>query len=355
MRRREFIALMGTCRCIRSLRVRSRVTNCRSLQFLSQAHSKSGTPGLLHLFTVAELGWSEGHNTVAINVRWAEGDSDRFAEIAAEFVCLNVDVIVTASTEAVRAAKRATSTIPIVFATAGDPVGAGLVASLARPGGNVTGVSNQFTDLGGKRLNSCARSFHVFVDWEFWATIPIECNASMNAVAEFSRAAGMEVVKSEIRRAEDIVPSFAALKDQAQALYIASGPLVDSDRDRINALAVAEGLPTMHGTREQVQAGGLMSYGANRLHQYERTAELLDKNLTRYEACRIPSGAANKIRAGHQHENREGTGPDHSAQRARHRRQGDRIGAPFAGNCSRQLLADSGVRCGAKECPLLGL
>jgi putative ABC transport system substrate-binding protein len=92
---------------------------------------------------MSELGWSEGRNTVAINVRWAEGDSDRFAEIAAEFVRLKVDVIVTASSEVTRAVKRATSTIPIVFATAGDPVGAGLVASLARPNGNVTGISNE--------------------------------------------------------------------------------------------------------------------------------------------------------------------------------------------------------------------
>jgi len=240
---------------------------------------------------MSELGWSEGSNTVAINVRWAEGDSDRFAEIAAEFVRLKVDVIVTSSTEATRAVKRATSTIPIVFATAGDPVGAGLVASLARPGGNVTGISNQFTDLAGKRLELLRE---VVPDLRRLGILGDYGNGSvtldMNAVAEYARGLGMEVVKSEIRRAEDIVPSFAALKDpaQAQALYIASGPLVDSNRDRINGLAVAEGLPTMHGTREQVEAGELMSYGANRLHQYERAAELVDKILRGTNPAEIP-------------------------------------------------------------------
>lgn len=291
MRRREFIALMGGVAAAWPLIARAQQGNKLPVVAVLVPGTQQVWDAWIAAFVqrLAELGWSEGHNTVAINVRWAEGDSDRFAEIAAEFVCLNVDVIVTASTEAVRAAKRATSTIPIVFATAGDPVGAGLVASLARPGGNVTGVSNQFTDLGGKRLELLRevvprlRRLGILGDYGNRSV-----TLDMNAVAEFSRAAGMEVVKSEIRRAEDIVPSFAALKDQAQALYIASGPLVDSDRDRINALAVAEGLPTMHGTREQVQAGGLMSYGANRLHQYERTAELVDKILRGTKPAEIP-------------------------------------------------------------------
>lgn len=159
MRRREFIALMGGVAAAWPLIARAQQGNKLPVVAVLVPGTQQVWDAWIAAFVqrLAELGWSEGHNTVAINVRWAEGDSDQFAEIAAEFVCLNVDVIVTASTEAVRAAKRATSTIPIVFATAGDPVGAGLVASLARPGGNVTGVSNQFTDLGGKRLRTLAR------------------------------------------------------------------------------------------------------------------------------------------------------------------------------------------------------
>lgn len=238
---------------------------------------------------LAELGWSEGHNTVGIKVRWAGGNSERFADIAAEFVRLNVNVIVTASTEAVRAAKRATLTIPIVFATAGDPVGAGLVASLARPGGNVTGVSNQFTDLAGKRLGilrevvSNLGRLGILGDYGNSSVM-----LDMNAVTDSAHALGIEVVKSELRRAEDVEPTLTSLKGHVQALYIASGPLVDSNRNRINALALTEKLPTMHGTPEQVEAGGLMSYATNRLQQYRRAAELVDKILRGAKPAEIP-------------------------------------------------------------------
>jgi len=237
---------------------------------------------------LADLGWSDPR-TAKIDIRWAEGDKQRYAEITGDFVRRNVDVIVTSSTDAVIAAKRATSTIPIVFATAGDPVGAGLVASLARPGGNVTGVSNQFTDLSGKRVELLRE---VVPDLRRLAILGEHGNRSialdMNAVAEVARSLGMTVLKSEIQRAEDIPPAFGVFRGQAQALYVASGPVVDSNQARLSALALADRLPTMFGSREHVEAGGLMSYGANRLRQYRRAAELVDKILRGASPAQIP-------------------------------------------------------------------
>jgi ABC-type uncharacterized transport system substrate-binding protein len=226
-----------------------------------------------------ELGWIEGR-TMAIEVRWAEGRNERFAEIAAEFVRLKVDVIVTAGTAAVVTAKQATSVIPIVFAVAGDPIGTGLVASLARPGGNVTGLSLQTTDLVGKRLELLRevvpglRRLAVLAD----VGSPIGV-LEMREVQATSATLGLEVVTSEIRRAEDITPAFDTLKGRADALYVAAGPLVTTNRIRINILALGARLPTMHGQWDNVEAGGLMSYGTNFPDLYRRAADYVDKIL----------------------------------------------------------------------------
>lgn len=291
MRRREVIALLGGVAAGLPLAVRAQQNRkVPIIAVLVPGTEKASAPWIgAFVQRLAELGWSKLRNTAAIDVRWAEGDSTRFAEIAANFVRLKVDVIMTASTEAVRAVKRATSTIPIVFATAGDPVGAGLVASLRRPGGNVTGVSNQFTDLAGKRLDLLReavpglRRLGILGDYDNRSVM-----LDMNAIAELARNLGIETFKYELRGPEDIVPCFAALKGQAQALYVASGPLVDSYRDRISALALADGLATLHGTYEQVAAGGLMSYGADRLSQYQRAAELVDNILRGTKPAEIP-------------------------------------------------------------------
>jgi putative tryptophan/tyrosine transport system substrate-binding protein len=180
-----------------------------------------------------ELGWIEGR-TVAIEVRWAEGRSERFAAIAAELVRLKVDVIVT-SGPAVPVVKQVTAVIPIVFASAGDPLGTGLVASLARPGGNVTGLSIQRTDLAGKRLEILRDVVpHL-------RRLAIMANADAgNAVLEMgdtqatARRLGLEVTTSEIRRAEDIAPAIEALKGRADALYVCPDSLVSANQIRIN-------------------------------------------------------------------------------------------------------------------------
>jgi putative ABC transport system substrate-binding protein len=225
------------------------------------------TQSTMNLWTAAfvqrmrEHGWIEGR-TIAIEYRWAEGRSERYAEIIAEFVRLKVDVIVTGGTAAVIAAKQATTVIPVVFATAGDPVGLGLVASLSRPGGNVTGLSNQSADLPGKRLELLLEVIPGIRRLAVMANVGGRIGVlEMGEV--HARTLGLEVATLEIRRAEDIAPAFEALKDHLDALYVVTDPLVNTNRIQINTLALGARLPTMHGEKAYVESGGLMSYGPN--------------------------------------------------------------------------------------------
>jgi putative ABC transport system substrate-binding protein len=253
-----------------------------------------GVGGPLDLFAAVfvqrlrELGWIEGR-TIAIEYRWAEGSSERAAEIALEFVRLKVDVIATSGGPNVAAAKRETSVIPIVFAAAGDPVASGFVASLARPGGNVTGLSNQQTDTAGKRLELLRE---VVPGLRRLAILGlVGSTAIVQEIGEVQAAArtlGLEVVTSEIQRAEDIAPAFEALKGRAEALYVCSDPLVSTNRIRINTLARAARLPTMYGFRHYVEAGGLMSYGPNLPNLHRRAAEFVDKILRGTKPADIP-------------------------------------------------------------------
>ena len=234
-----------------------------------------------------ELGWIEGR-TIAIEYRWGEGRGERFAEIAAEFVRLKVDVIVTGGS-AVLAAKQVTAIIPIVFATASDPVGGGYVASLARPGGNVTGMSQQRTDTAGKRLELLREVVPGLRRLAIMSNVGNPGTVlEMGELQKFGGKLGLEVVTLKIRRAADIAPAFDALKGRADALYVCSDPLVNANRVRINTLALAERLPTVHGFREYVEGGGLMSYGPNFPDLYRRAAELVDKILRGAKPADIP-------------------------------------------------------------------
>jgi putative tryptophan/tyrosine transport system substrate-binding protein len=234
-----------------------------------------------------ELGWIEDR-TVAIEYRWAEGRGERYAEIAAEFVRLKVDVIVTTGPAAPQA-KKATSVIPIVLALSGDPVGAGLVASLARPGGNITGLSMQLPDAVGKRLEllrevvPAFRRLAIMVNVGFPDAV-LEAGETQAA----ARSIGLEVARLEIRRAEDIVPAFESLKDHADALYVTADALLNANRIRINTLALGARLPTMHDFRELVEAGGLMSYGPNFASMFRRAADLVDKILRGAKPADLP-------------------------------------------------------------------
>jgi putative ABC transport system substrate-binding protein len=235
-----------------------------------------------------ELNWIENRN-VAIEYRWAEGRSERYAEIAAELVRLKVDVIVAHSTPAVIAAKQATAVIPIVFPVAGDPVGSGLVASLARPGGNVTGLSTQTNDLAGKRLELLREVVPGLRRLAIMANVgnPLAV-LELREVLTTARTLGLEVVTSEIRRAEDIAPAFQGLKGRADALWVVADPFVSTNQIHINTLAAATRLPTMHGTWPQVEAGGLMSYGPHVPDLYRRAADFVDKILRGTKPSDIP-------------------------------------------------------------------
>src|SRR5215472_6302701 len=235
-----------------------------------------------------ELGWIEGR-TIAVEYRWTEGRTERAAEIAAEFVQRGVDVIVTSGTGIVLAAKQATSVIPIVFAATGDPVGTGVIASLARPGGNITGLSGQTSDAAGKRLELLRE---VVAGLRRLAIIGNVGNSlsvlEIGEVQAAARTLGLEVISLEVRRGEDIVPAFEALNGRAEALYVVLDPLTNTYRIRINTLALAARLPTMHGSREFVEAAGLMSYGTNFSDLWRRAGDYVDKILRGTKPGDIP-------------------------------------------------------------------
>jgi len=289
MKRREFIAgLVGAAAAWPVAARGQQRAKLPTIGFLG-----SGTAAAQSQWTAAfvqrlrELGWSEGRN-VAIEYRWGEGRSERFAEIAAEFVLLKVDVILTHNTPPILAAKQATSVIPIVFATAGDPVGTGVVASLARPGGNVTGLSAGSTDVVGKRLELLRE---VMPGLRRLAILASDSPHLVQEIGEVQRAArtlALEVATFEIRRIEDIAPAFETLKGGADALYVISDPVTGSNRVRINTLALGARLPTMHSVREPVEAGGLMSYGANWSDMFRRAADYVDKVLRGAKPADIP-------------------------------------------------------------------
>jgi putative tryptophan/tyrosine transport system substrate-binding protein len=290
MRRREFIGLLGGAAVAWPFAARAQQSGkLPTIGFLvADAPSSYGQWVAAFVQRLRELGWIEGR-TVAIEVRWAEGSNDRLADIAAEFVRLKVDVIVTHSAEPVLAAKQATSAIPIVFAAAGDPVGTGLIASLARPGGNITGLSVQYTDLAGKRLELLREVVPSL------RRLAIMANAAApGAVLEMreaqaaARTLGLEVATSEIRRVEDIPPVFEALKGKADALYVCADPLLATNRARFNTMALGARLPTMHALREFAQEGGLMSYGANFPDLFRRAADLVDKILKGAKPADLP-------------------------------------------------------------------
>ena len=281
MRRREFLTIVGGTVALRPLVARAQqLGKLPTIGYLG-ANSASAQSEWTAAFVqgLHELGWTEGRN-VTIEYRWAEGRGERYSEIAAEFVRLKVSVIVSAGNEATAAAMRATSVIPIVFPVAGDPVGTGLVASLAHPGGNVTGISIQQTDLVSKRLELLREVVPGL------RRVALMANAnSPNSVKEMREVQamigklGLELSIHEIRHAEDIAPAFEALKGHAEALYVSGDPLVNTNRVRINTFALASRIPTMYGFQELVEAGGLLSYGPNFPDLFRHAAAFVDKLL----------------------------------------------------------------------------
>jgi putative ABC transport system substrate-binding protein len=280
MTRRDFITLLGGAAAWPFAARAQQAGKLPIIGFMGSATSPVAAQWVASFVQrLRELGWLEGRD-VAIEYRWAEGRDERAAEIAAEFVRRKVDVIVTSGTGMVLAAKQATSVIPIVFAAAGDPVGTGLVASLARPGGNVTGLSSQTAETAGKRLELLREIVPGLGRLAILANVgnPIVV-LEMREVQAAARTLGLEVITLEIGRAEEIVPAFEALNGRAEALYVVFDALVNTHRFRINTLALAARLPTMHTFREGVEVGGLMSYGPNFPDLFRRAADYVDKIL----------------------------------------------------------------------------
>jgi len=236
---------------------------------------------------LSDLGWVEGRN-VNIEYRWAEGDSERFAELAASLVHLNVDVIVTAG-GAVVPAKQATAAIPIIFAVASDPIGTGLVASLAHPGGNVTGLSVQAPDLAGKRVELLRelvpnlRRLAIMANQGYAAAA-----REMSEVQAAARTLDLETKLFEIHQSNDISAVIEALKGNTDALYVCIDPLTDTNQIMIAKSATAARIPTMPGFRDGVRAGSLIFYGPNIVELFRRAADLVDKVLRGTKPADIP-------------------------------------------------------------------
>ena len=285
MRRRDFIAGLGSATAWPLMARAQNVGKVPVIGFLGTGTSSNWSPWVAAFGQrLRELGWIEGR-TIAIEIRWAEGRSERYAEIAAELVRLPVDVIVTSGI-AVAAAKQATSSIPIVFALASDPVSTGLVASLARPGGNVTGLA---VELASKRLELLREVVPDLGRLAIMGNVGYPASVlEMGEVHATARTLGLEVVPLEIRQAEDIEPAFERLKGDAKALYVCTDALTDANGNRINALALAANLPTMNGLGELVRAGGLMSYGADFPDMFRRAAEYVDKILRGTKPANLP-------------------------------------------------------------------
>ena len=288
MRRREFISLLGGAAATWPLAARAQGAKRPTIGLLGGATALAQTQWTAALVQrLRELGWVEGQ-TVAIEYRWVEGRFERSPAIVAEFVRLKVDVIVTHATPNVVAAKQVTSVIPIVFPSAGDPVGNALVDSLARPGGNVTGLSVQSSELAYKivellrdllpNLGRLAILYHI--------GNPVAA-LQTDAVKAVAGRFGLDVVIVEIRRAEDIAPAIEALKGRTDALIIPSEPY-NTNRIQINSLALRVQLPTIYFDRLYVETGGLMSYGPNWPSMWRRAAELVDKILRGAKPADIP-------------------------------------------------------------------
>jgi ABC-type uncharacterized transport system substrate-binding protein len=290
VRRRQFIAGLGGAAAwpmvaraqqgdrVRRIGVMISVAN----NALGQARFRAFQQGL------ERLGWTDGRN-LAIEVRWSEGRAERYAEITAEFVRLKVDVIVTTATLPTILAKEATQVIPIVFIGAADPVATGLVGSLAHPSGNITGLSNQSRDIASKRVEMLRQLVPGLRRVAILGNTDNAANVlEMREVQAAANTLGLDVVRLEIRRAEEIASALEPLKGPALALYVVIDAVTNANAVRINTFALAARLPTMHGTRESVEAGGLLSYGADFLEVYRHSASLVDKILRGTKPGDIP-------------------------------------------------------------------
>jgi putative ABC transport system substrate-binding protein len=287
MRRRDFITLLGGAVSTWPLAARAQ-QKVPLIGFLgTTSASVWREPIAAFEQRLSELGWTGGR-TVTIEYRWTEGRDEQALAIAQAFVERKVDIIV-AGGNAVAAAKQATSSIPIVFPVAVDPLGSGFVASLSRPGGNVTGLSIQGTDVAGKRLQMLREIVPALHRLAIMGNVAYP--AARKEVAECEAAArvlGLEVTLMELRGPEDIAATFQSLAGRAEALYVASDALTNTNYARIASLALSARMATMFGTTDSSRSGGLMAYGPNLSDLFRRSAEYVDKILRGAKPADIP-------------------------------------------------------------------
>jgi putative ABC transport system substrate-binding protein len=236
-----------------------------------------------------DLGWVEGRN-ISIEYRYAEGKSDRLPDLAADLVRLNVDIIVTTITPDALAAKNATKVIPIVMAAAGEPVASGLIESLARPGGNVTGLSQMTVELGGKRLELLKeivpKLARVAVLWEPRIAIS---RLAWHEIQLPARQLGIELHSLEILSANDFDKAFeAAVRVRAGALAIMPSPMFTTNLKQIANQAAKSHLPSIYNVGDFAEAGGLVTYGPDRADLFRRAATYVDKILKGAKPADLP-------------------------------------------------------------------
>lgn len=290
LRRRDFILRLGGAAAIWPLAARAQQSAKSRVVGLLVPGSEASHGAWIDAFTrrLAELGWTDGRN-VTIEYRWAAGDNQRMTEFAAEFVQRKVDVIVS-SANGVNIASKATSSIPIVFAAFNDPIASGLVKSLSRPGGNVTGLTVQPSDLAGKRI---ALLHEIVPNMRRLSALANVAGSGFaretGGVKAAAAALNVEAEILELRSADDIAPALARLKQRRpDGLYVLSEPLVNANKTRIVQMVMEERIPTIFGFREFVDAGGLMSYGANFPDLFRRAADFTDKILRGEKPADMP-------------------------------------------------------------------
>lgn len=287
MRRREFITVIGGSAAawplVANAQLASKLATVGFLSPNSQAVAQPWTAAFVE--RLRDLGWIEDR-TVQIEYRWEDGLVERSSEFVNELVGLKVDVIVTHGVPNIVGAMKATSTIPVVFPLATDPVGSGFVASLARPGGNVTGLSIQSRDLAGKRLELLGELFPALHRVALMGDQA--ARLEMKEVQALATSAKRDLTTVDVEKAEEIAPSIEKLKSRVDALYVCATPFINTNRFVINQAALAAGLPTMHGFREAVDSGGLMSYGPNFSDLFRRAAHFVDKILRGAKPGDIP-------------------------------------------------------------------
>ncbi len=290
MKRRKFITLLGGAATWSMAARAQQSAKVSRVGFMGNS-TEALEANLVNPFRqrLRELGYEDRRNIV-VEYRWAEGKYDRFPALIAELLAAKIDVIVTAGTPASMAVKKATTTVPVVMVAVGDPVGTGLVPSLARPGGNLTGLSSIAPDLEGKRLEFlrevAPKLAHVGV---FFNPANLFHTVSMRNASKAAEVLGIKLLPLTVRASQDLDAAFATiLKEKPDALLVLADRVYLHERKRMMDFALLHRLPNVNAHKEMVEAGGLMSYGPGYEDMHRRAADYVDKILKGAKAGDLP-------------------------------------------------------------------